>query len=116
MAIDEERNSQVLNMTSAQASAYGNVILEDTNDSNVKYLVKEIPILNGSQVVDAQVAFDTVYQMQLNKSIFLQDDSVSDKADDIMASEILDMVEFVDYMKDNRGYLETSFLEAVSKL
>lgn len=66
MAIDEERNSQVLNMTSAQASAYGNVILEDTNDSNVKYLVKEIPILNGSQVVDAQVAFDQSNQPIIN--------------------------------------------------
>jgi preprotein translocase subunit SecD len=66
MAVDEERNSQVLNMTSTQAAAYGNVILEDTNDSNVKYLVKEIPILNGSQVVDAQVAFDQSNQPIIN--------------------------------------------------
>lgn len=65
---------------------------------------------------NVQLAFNTIYQKQLNKSIFLQDDSVSDIADDIMASEIVDMVGFVDYMKDNRGYLETGFLEAVSKL
>ena len=66
MAVDEERNAQVHNMTSAQAEAYGDVILEDTNKANVKYLVKEIPILNGSQVVDAQVAFDQQNQPIIN--------------------------------------------------
>ena len=64
MAVDEDRNDQVYNMTSSQAAAYGNIILEDTNNSNIKYLVKEIPILTGSQVIDAQVAFD-----QSNKAI-----------------------------------------------
>lgn len=57
MAVDEDRASQVHNMTSSQAAAYGDLILEDTNDSNKKYLVKEIPILNGSQIVDAHVSF-----------------------------------------------------------
>lgn len=66
MAIDEERNAQVDNMTSSQASQYGDVILEDTNNSQIKYLVKEIPILNGSQVVDAQVAFDQSNQAIIN--------------------------------------------------
>ena len=64
MAVDEDRNDQVYNMTSSQAAAYGNIILEDTNNPNIKYLVKEIPILTGSQVIDAQVAFD-----QSNKAI-----------------------------------------------
>jgi preprotein translocase subunit SecD len=66
MAIDEERNAQVNTMTSSQAASYGNVILEDTNNPNIKYLVKEIPILNGSQVVDAQVAFDQSNQAIIN--------------------------------------------------
>ena len=66
MAVDEERNDQVNTMTSSQAAAYGNVILEDTNNPNVKYLVKEIPILTGSQVIDAQVAFDQSNQAIIN--------------------------------------------------
>ena len=66
MAVDEERNDQVNTMTSSQAAAYGNVILEDTNNPNIKYLVKEIPILNGSQVIDAQVAFDQSNQAIIN--------------------------------------------------
>lgn len=66
MAVDEERNDQVYNLTTAQAAAYGNVILEDTKNPNIKYLVKEIPILNGSQVIDAQVAFDMSNQPIIN--------------------------------------------------
>lgn len=66
MAVDEERSDQVNTMTSSQAAAYGNVILEDTNNPNIKYLVKEIPILNGSQVIDAQVAFDQSNQAIIN--------------------------------------------------
>ena len=44
MAVDEERMDRVYQMTSKEAAAFGDVILEDTNDSNKKYLVKEIPI------------------------------------------------------------------------
>ena len=66
MAIDEERNDQVNSMTTSAAAAYGNVILEDTNNPNMKYLVREIPILNGSQVIDAQVAFDQANQAIIN--------------------------------------------------
>ena len=66
MAVDEERSDQVNTMTSSQAASYGNIILEDTNNPNIKYLVKEIPILNGSQVIDAQVAFDQSNQAIIN--------------------------------------------------
>jgi preprotein translocase subunit SecD len=66
MAVDEDRNAQVNNMTSAQAAAYGDIILEDTNNANIKYLVKEIPILNGSQVVDARVGYDQQNQPIIN--------------------------------------------------
>ena len=66
MAVDERRADQVYTMTSPQAASYGNVILEDTNNPNQKYLVKEIPILNGSQVIDAQVAFDQSNQPIIN--------------------------------------------------
>jgi preprotein translocase subunit SecD len=66
MAVDEERADQVYTMTASQAAQYGNVILEDTNDASTKYLVKEIPILNGSQIIDAQVAFDQANQPIIN--------------------------------------------------
>ena len=66
MAIDEDIADQVYSLTSSQAAEYGDIILEDTNDSNTKYLVKEIPILNGSQVIDAQVSFDQSNQAIIN--------------------------------------------------
>ncbi len=66
MAVDEERADQVYIMSEAKASEYGDIILEDTNDANKKYLVKEIPILNGSQVIDAKVAFDQSNQPIIN--------------------------------------------------
>jgi preprotein translocase subunit SecD len=66
MAVDEERADQVYTMTASGAAQYGDIILESTDDANVKYLVKEIPILNGSQVIDAQVAFDQSNQPIIN--------------------------------------------------
>jgi preprotein translocase subunit SecD len=47
MAVDEEIAAQVYNMTPQQAAQYGAVILEKSDNPNEKYLVKEIPILNG---------------------------------------------------------------------
>lgn len=66
MAVDEDIADQVYSLTSSQAAEYGDIILEDTKDSNTKYLVKEIPILNGSQVIDAQVSFDQSNQAIIN--------------------------------------------------
>ncbi len=66
MSVDEERADQVYAMSKVQAAQYGDIILEDTRDANTKYLVKEIPILNGSQVIDAQVAFDQSNQPIIN--------------------------------------------------
>ena len=58
MEVDELKADQVYNLTQEEAQEMGNLILEDTNDPQIKYLVKQIPILTGSQVVDAKVAFD----------------------------------------------------------
>ena len=66
MAVDEERADQVYTLSQAQAAQYGDIILEATDNPNQKYLVKEIPILNGSQVIDAQVAFDQGNQPIIN--------------------------------------------------
>lgn len=66
MAVDEEIASQVYSMTPQQAAQYGAVILEKSDNPNEKYLVKEIPILNGEQIIDAKVAFDQSNQPIIN--------------------------------------------------
>ncbi|WP_304546117.1 protein translocase subunit SecD [Sulfurimonas microaerophilic] len=58
MAVDEDRAARVYNMSAADAAAYGDVILEDAKNPGVKYLVREIPILDGGMLTNANVGFD----------------------------------------------------------
>ncbi|MSN96053.1 protein translocase subunit SecD [Campylobacter sp. FMV-PI01] len=58
MALDDERQDRVNSMSKEEAKKYGDLILEDAKNSSVKYLVKKIPVLDGSMLVDAKVAFD----------------------------------------------------------
>ena len=58
MAIDELKADQVYDLSADEAQELGDVILEDTNDPKIKYLIQQIPILTGSQIVDAKVSFD----------------------------------------------------------
>jgi preprotein translocase subunit SecD len=58
MAVDEDRSDQVYKLSEEEALEFGDIILPDTANPEVKYLLKQIPILTGSQVVDAKVAFD----------------------------------------------------------
>jgi preprotein translocase subunit SecD len=58
MAIDEDRAHRVYEMDEDDAYKYGDLILDDAQDNKIKYLVKEIPILDGSKLLDAKVAFD----------------------------------------------------------
>jgi preprotein translocase subunit SecD len=58
MAVDEARNARVYNMSDADAAAYGDVILADAKNPKIKYLVHEIPILDGSMLTGANVGFD----------------------------------------------------------
>ena len=58
MAVDEDRNARVYNMSEADAAAYGDVILPDAKNPQIKYLVHEIPILDGSMLTGANVGFD----------------------------------------------------------
>jgi preprotein translocase subunit SecD len=58
MALDEERQSRVYQMSDAEAAKYGDVILEDAARPGVKYLIKEIQILDGSMLTNASVSFD----------------------------------------------------------
>ncbi len=58
MAVDEDRNSRVYQMSDAEAARYGDIILPDAERPGVKYLLKEIQILDGSMLTNAQVQFD----------------------------------------------------------
>ncbi|NQY22165.1 MAG: protein translocase subunit SecD [Campylobacteraceae bacterium] len=66
MEVDEERADQSYTMSEDEASSYGDVILEFSNDPSRKLLVKEIPILTGSQIIDARVSFDQGNQAIIN--------------------------------------------------
>ena len=69
MAVDEERSGRIGVMTDADASAYGDVILPDAKNQNIKHLVREIPILDGGMLTDAYVGFDQNNRPQINFSL-----------------------------------------------
>jgi len=69
MAVDEDRFARVNNMTAADAAEYGDVILEDVANPQRKYLVREIPILDGSMLTDAHVGFDQNNRPLINFSL-----------------------------------------------
>lgn len=62
MAVDEDRNARISVISEAEASSYGDVILPFVDfvsgESSDKILLKEIPILDGSMITDARVAYD----------------------------------------------------------
>ncbi len=58
MAVDEDRAARVYQMSPSDAAEYGDVILSDVKNPKVKYLVKEIPIIEGDMLTDAHVGFD----------------------------------------------------------
>jgi len=58
MAVDEDRIARVYTMSDADAASYGDIILDDVKNPSIKYLVKEIPILDGGMLTDAHVGFD----------------------------------------------------------
>ncbi len=65
MAVDEDRNARVKTMTLAEAKSYGDVILTDVNTPE-KYLLRAIPVLDGSMLTDAKVGFDESNQPVIN--------------------------------------------------
>ncbi len=69
MAVDEERAARVYNMSAAEARSYGDLILPDVKNEQQKYLVKEVPILDGSMLTDAKVGFDQQNQAVINFSL-----------------------------------------------
>jgi len=45
-------------MSAAEAKKYRDIILPDVKNPNEKYLLREIPILDGSMLTDAKAVFD----------------------------------------------------------
>ncbi len=58
MAVDEDRASRANTMSPLEAKKYGDVILEDVKNPNIKYLVRAIPVLDGSMLTDAKSVYD----------------------------------------------------------
>lgn len=62
MAVDEDRNARISVISESEANSYGDVILPfvdfASGESSDKILLKEIPILDGSMITDARVAYD----------------------------------------------------------
>lgn len=69
MAVDEERAGRVYSMSRADAAAYGDVILEDAKNPQLKYLVREIPILDGGMLTNATMGFDKNNRPLINFSL-----------------------------------------------
>ncbi|SHO81638.1 Protein-export membrane protein SecD (TC 3.A.5.1.1) [hydrothermal vent metagenome] len=65
MAVDEDRATRVDTMSSNEAKKYGDVILNDVATPE-KYLLRAIPILDGSMLTDATVGFDKQNQPVIN--------------------------------------------------
>ncbi|TQR33677.1 protein translocase subunit SecD [Campylobacter sp. MIT 99-7217] len=57
MEVDEARMPMAQTLSQASAAAYGDVILADAKNENIKYALKAIPVLDGSTLTDARVAF-----------------------------------------------------------
>ncbi len=66
MAIDEKRADQANTMSEDEAASYGDVILPDSKNPKIKYIVKSVPILDGSMLTDAKVGFSSMNQPVIN--------------------------------------------------
>lgn len=72
MAVDEARNARVSAISDAEAESYGDVILPFINNPAQKILLKSIPILDGSMLIDARAAYDQNNQPIINFSLNAQ--------------------------------------------
>ena len=68
MAVDEDRAARVMTMNENEAHSYGDVILPDVNTQE-RYLLRQIPVLDGSMLTDAKVGFDKNNQPVINFSL-----------------------------------------------
>lgn len=66
MAVDEKKADRANAMSPTEAAQYGDVILSDARSEQIHYILKEIPILDGSMLTDAKVAFSDMQQPVIN--------------------------------------------------
>lgn len=66
MAVDEKRRDRANTMSPMEASQYGDVILPDARGEQIKHVLKEIPVLDGSMLTDAKVGFSDMQQPVIN--------------------------------------------------
>ena len=69
MSVDEVRNDRAQTMSEREASTYGDLILPDGRNPEIKHIVREVPILDGSMLTDAKVGFDQMNQAVINFSL-----------------------------------------------
>lgn len=69
MAVDEDRSMRVNELSEGEALGYGDIILEDALQPQMKHLVNEIPILDGTMLTDAQVGYDQNNRPVINFSL-----------------------------------------------
>ena len=65
MAVDEDRIARVSTISVGEAKSYGDVVLPDVNTKQ-QYLLRAIPVLDGSMLTDAKVGFDESNQPVIN--------------------------------------------------
>lgn len=60
MEVDDERTRALAMgiMSEVEAAAYGDIVLPDEKNENLKYALKNIPVLDGSMLTDARVGFN----------------------------------------------------------
>ncbi len=58
MAVDEGKAARANVMSELEAKKYGDIILTDVKNPNEKYLLRAIPILDGSMLTDAKSVYD----------------------------------------------------------
>lgn len=66
MAVDEKRRDRAQTMSPAEAATYGDVILPDARGDQIRHVLKEIPIIDGSMLTDAKVGFSDMKQPVIN--------------------------------------------------
>lgn len=58
MAVDEDRANRVYSMSEEEAKSYGDIILADVANKEIKYLLYSVPILDGSMLTDAKMGYE----------------------------------------------------------
>ena len=66
MAVDEKKRDRAQTMSPMEASQYGDVILPDARGDQIRHVLKEIPIIDGSMLTDAKVGFSDMQQPVIN--------------------------------------------------